>query len=530
MAPIRVGLIGLSTSHFPEPGCWAAFVHLPSILNSPDYKLVAIANSTVQSARNSIAAHGLPSTIKAYGSPEDLANEPEVDLVVVSVRVGKHFELTQPAILSKKSVFVEWPLGASLAEAQQLTELAQANGVKTMTNFSTVPIVGPDGNAVDPVHIKTSPDHIFIQGVLEGGAVASIAFRKPQSAIDNTGFRWLITGTEGEIVVTAPEEHWQMIHSDMRMKIKLGKAEEVEDVDLSGQGLDVAAEIPEQGANIALIYDAYAKGDTSRYATFESATKTHRLLEEIVREDVLSEPHRHLAKPFYQRARNYASPDDMGMQTRLPASDKAYSSGREERTCMLTDERHGERYSALAARVRVSQLFYQILDHTSQVNLATNLDSKIDPFWKRHRALDNDLAIILLLLPETLRLPANNHSQHALFIHILRITSDLQVSLMNPLINFSAYIAALVFLEDVLSDYSSHGEKDLEFLLKIMIAIGRGNAVTRSLAGQLAKEMTEHGIQSSTIEKIQDLEPGPEIVPQLAALGPNSANIIFSFK
>lgn len=214
---------------------------------------------------------------------------------------------------------------------------------------------------------------------------------------------------------------------------------------------------------------------------------------------------------------------------------------------MLTDERHGERYSALAARVRVSQLFYQILDHTSQVNLATNLDSKIDPFWKRHRALDNDLAIILLLLPETLRLPANNHCQHALFIHILihtaticlhraalfmvksqtlpehlklesqyrllpapedilnifRITSDLQVSLMNPLINFSAYIAALVFLEDVLSDYSSHGEKDLEFLLKIMIAIGRGNAVTRSLAGQLAKEMTEHGIQSSTIEKVR---------------------------
>lgn len=137
MAPIRVGLIGLSTSHFPEPGCWAAFVHLPSILNSPDYKLVAIANSTVQSARNSIAAHGLPSTTKAYGSPEDLANEPEVDLVVVSVRVGKHFELTQPAILSKKSVFVEWPLGASLAEAQQLTELAQANGVKTMVGLQT---------------------------------------------------------------------------------------------------------------------------------------------------------------------------------------------------------------------------------------------------------------------------------------------------------------------------------------------------------------------------------------------------------
>ncbi|KAH7140954.1 binuclear zinc transcription factor [Dactylonectria macrodidyma] len=262
------------------------------------------------------------------------------------------------------------------------------------------------------------------------------------------------------------------------------------------------------------------------------------------------------------------------IQTLLPASDEAYSSGREETTCMLADESASERYTPFTARVRVSHLFYLVMDHTSQIDLVPNLDPNIDPFWKRHRALDNDLAVVMLLLPESLRLPANYHSQHAVFIHILihtatvclhraalyrvklhnlpdhlkiqsqhrllpaaenilnvfRITSDLRITLLNPLINFSAYIAALVFLEDVLSDYSSHGEDNLEFLLKIMIAIGRENAVTRSLAGQLAKEMADHGIRSATIEKIKELEPCPEIVPLLAALGPNSTNVIFCFK
>ena len=137
MPPIRVGLIGLG----PKPtigfrlGLWSALAHLPSIEALPEYQLVAIANSTAESARKAIVTHGLPDTVKAYGSPEDLASDPDVDLVVVSVKVQKHFQLAKPAILQKKNVFVEWPLGASIEESEELTKLAKASGVKTLVGL-----------------------------------------------------------------------------------------------------------------------------------------------------------------------------------------------------------------------------------------------------------------------------------------------------------------------------------------------------------------------------------------------------------
>lgn len=136
MSPIRVGLMGLSTStNLLQPGMWAASAHLPTILGSPHYELVALCNSTVQSAKASIAHHNLGANIKAYGSPEDLAQDANVDLVVVSVQVGRHYMLTKPALQASKDVFVEWPLGVNTAEAKELADLAKAKGVKTMVGL-----------------------------------------------------------------------------------------------------------------------------------------------------------------------------------------------------------------------------------------------------------------------------------------------------------------------------------------------------------------------------------------------------------
>lgn len=147
MAPIRVGLLGLSSTPPAglAPGLWAVQAHLPWLVNSPDYKIVALANSSVKAAEQAIKVHNLPEHTKAYGTPEDLANDADVDLVVVSVNVGKHYDLIKPALLAKKDAFVEWPLGASTAEALELTELAKANGSKT--------IVGLQARA-DPLVIK----------------------------------------------------------------------------------------------------------------------------------------------------------------------------------------------------------------------------------------------------------------------------------------------------------------------------------------------------------------------------------------
>lgn len=132
-SPIRVGLVGLGKGPMNlGPGVWGAAVHLPYLLASPKYTLVAVQNSSIESAQASIDWHKLPSTVKAYGTPEDLAKDPNVDLVVVCVIVDKHYRLAKPALLAGKDVFVEWPLGASTAEAEDLTKIAKETGSKTI--------------------------------------------------------------------------------------------------------------------------------------------------------------------------------------------------------------------------------------------------------------------------------------------------------------------------------------------------------------------------------------------------------------
>ncbi|KAK3382658.1 putative oxidoreductase [Lasiosphaeria ovina] len=130
--PIKVGIVGLTgRSGVFEPGRWAVSAHLPPLVASPSYEIVALANSSVESARKSIAFHKLPPTTAAYGSGEDLAKDPNVDLVVVSIRAQSHFSPAKAAIEHGKDVFVEWPVGCSLAETEELARLAEQAGVKT---------------------------------------------------------------------------------------------------------------------------------------------------------------------------------------------------------------------------------------------------------------------------------------------------------------------------------------------------------------------------------------------------------------
>ncbi|KAK5989306.1 Galactose/lactose metabolism regulatory GAL80-like protein [Cladobotryum mycophilum] len=145
MAPIRVGLIGLSAGTANPIGAhsWGITAHLATYLASPHYELVAVCNSSVESARRSIEFHKLPATVKAYGSAEDLANDPDIDLISVSIMVGGHFLATKPALFAKKQVFVEWPLGANTSQAEEMHRLAKEAGLQTAvgTQFRVDPII-----------------------------------------------------------------------------------------------------------------------------------------------------------------------------------------------------------------------------------------------------------------------------------------------------------------------------------------------------------------------------------------------------
>lgn len=76
MSPIRVGMIGLSAR---AKTSWASNAHFPYLkASNGKYVITALCNSSVSAAQAAIAAYNLPLSTKAYGSPEDLANDQEV--------------------------------------------------------------------------------------------------------------------------------------------------------------------------------------------------------------------------------------------------------------------------------------------------------------------------------------------------------------------------------------------------------------------------------------------------------------------
>jgi predicted dehydrogenase len=118
---IGVGIVGLSAN-----GGWAAMAHVPALKGIEGYELRALSASSPESARAAGEAHGVP---LVFDSAEDLARHPDVDLVVVTVKVPNHDDLVKPALQAGKPVLCEWPLAADLPRVEDLNAAAQ--GVRT---------------------------------------------------------------------------------------------------------------------------------------------------------------------------------------------------------------------------------------------------------------------------------------------------------------------------------------------------------------------------------------------------------------
>lgn len=133
--PIRVGIVGLSAS-----GGWAAAAHVPALAGLDGYELRALSASSTESARAAGEKYAVPLT---FSSAEELARSKEVDLVVVTVKVPQHVELIRPALEAGKAVLSEWPLGADLAQAEELADLAHRRGM--------LAVVGLQARSAPPV-------------------------------------------------------------------------------------------------------------------------------------------------------------------------------------------------------------------------------------------------------------------------------------------------------------------------------------------------------------------------------------------
>ena len=121
---IRVGIIGANANYG-----WSKRAHLPALLGLDDFELTAVCTSRPETAQESKAYYGARLAFHDYA---EMANHPDVDLVVVSVSVPAHHGMVTAGLQAGKHVFCEWPLGANTAEAVELTGLAKEKGVRTL--------------------------------------------------------------------------------------------------------------------------------------------------------------------------------------------------------------------------------------------------------------------------------------------------------------------------------------------------------------------------------------------------------------
>src|SRR5262245_33568390 len=119
---IRVGIIGAN----PDRG-WAVGVHVPALKALPDYAITAVATTRTETAEAAAKKFGARA---AYTDSRKLAADPNVDLVVVSVKTPGHHAHVRAALEAGKAVFCEWPLAANMEEVRDLVSLARTKGLK----------------------------------------------------------------------------------------------------------------------------------------------------------------------------------------------------------------------------------------------------------------------------------------------------------------------------------------------------------------------------------------------------------------
>ena len=113
--PIQVGLAGYGTS--------GSIFHAPFIAAEKRLRLAAVMTTT----RREKAERELPG-VRVVAGFRELIEEPELDLIVVATPTATHYEIARTALLAGKHVVIDKPMTVTVAEADELIELASKRG------------------------------------------------------------------------------------------------------------------------------------------------------------------------------------------------------------------------------------------------------------------------------------------------------------------------------------------------------------------------------------------------------------------
>lgn len=114
---IKVGIVGGSVN----PESWAIKSHIPTLINHDNYELIAVSTSNQASAMNAKRTLNIK---YGYDNYDELIQNKEIDLVMVSVKAPLHYEIIKESIRNQKHVYSEWPLTNDINQAKELTTMA----------------------------------------------------------------------------------------------------------------------------------------------------------------------------------------------------------------------------------------------------------------------------------------------------------------------------------------------------------------------------------------------------------------------
>lgn len=122
---IKVAVIGC--------GDFARAIHLPNLSRSREYEIMVVVSRTGRVA-NDVAKHYKAQY--ATTSYDDVVNDPNVDMVLISTRHNTHAEIATAAAKAGKAIFLEKPMALNRAELKKLTQALQESQVPFTVGFN----------------------------------------------------------------------------------------------------------------------------------------------------------------------------------------------------------------------------------------------------------------------------------------------------------------------------------------------------------------------------------------------------------
>jgi predicted dehydrogenase len=114
--PVGVGFIGTGE---------ISILHAKALGEIPGAELIGVWNRSPKLAIERAAMYG----VRRYETPEELVADPEIDAVFVLTNLETHLHYTRLSLEAGKHVLVEKPLGATVAEIEEMKMLADQHGL-----------------------------------------------------------------------------------------------------------------------------------------------------------------------------------------------------------------------------------------------------------------------------------------------------------------------------------------------------------------------------------------------------------------